>query len=74
MISAINFENTDEMGCRIACGLISDISNNCPVTCWGGQLEQLVHCLIAVLTNENYEPEAKLVAIVALGDLCLTAE
>jgi hypothetical protein len=30
LICAINWQNTDEMGVRLACGLISDLSNNCP--------------------------------------------
>jgi hypothetical protein len=33
-----------------------------------------VQVLLGVLSSQTYEVEAKLFAIVALGDLCLTAE
>ena len=29
LVCAINMQNTDEMGVRMACGLISDLGNSC---------------------------------------------
>ena len=54
VLCAINMQNTDEMGVRLACGLISDISNHCQ----GYIINFLPDIMLAleqVMAGEQYE-------------------
>lgn len=62
------------MGCRLACGMISDVANNCKVETWSQYLDDIVDALLFVLDDANIETSAKFHAIVALGDVCLASE
>lgn len=70
---AINMQNTDEMGVRLACGLISDLGNHCP-SYIVQFLPKIMQALENVMSGENYETEAKIHAIIAMGDACLASE
>lgn len=66
-------QNTDEMGCRLACGLVSDLGNHCQRTIVGF-LPNIMQALECVMSGEQYETEAKIHAIIAMGDACLASE
>ena len=73
LVCAINMQNTDEMGVRLACGLISDIGNHCQGTIVTF-LPSIMQALERVMSGEQYETEAKIHAIIAMGDACLASE
>lgn len=73
LVCAINLQNTDDMGCRLACGLISDLGNHCPGTIVTF-LPSIMQALERVMSGEQYETEAKIHAIIAMGDACLASE
>ena len=66
----MRMENCDQMGTRLACGLISDLANSIQE----GMVEYLPY-IIPVMQNimveDNFDSEVKLIAIVAFGDLSL---
>jgi hypothetical protein len=62
------------MGCRLACGLISDIANNCKIETWHQFLDTTVNALLQLLGDAFADTSAKFHAIVALGDVALAAE
>ena len=64
---------TDEMGCRLACGLISDIANSIQDGIVSF-LPQIIGALQVTLQGDSFEPGAKLTAIIAIGDVCLASE
>ena len=70
LLLAVKMESTDEMGCRLASGLISDIANSVM-----GQiaehLQDIMPALQANLKDDSLDPHAKLGAIIAIGDVCL---
>ena len=65
-------ENSDAMGTRVACGLISDLANSigADIVQW---LPQIMECLLRVLGDNSYDSDAKLVAIIAFGDMTLAS-
>ena len=73
LVCAIKWENTDEMGVRMACGLISDLGNNCTGNIIS-YLPQIMGALQNVMGSNEYETEAKIHAITAMGDACLASE
>lgn len=72
IICSLRMENCDMMGTRLACGLVSDLSNSIQdgILQW---LPKLAECLHKVLVENAFESDAKLVAITAFGDLSLAA-
>jgi len=58
----------------MATGMISDIASSCSVKSYESYLPQIVEMLMTVLTDSRYESPTKLVAIIAIGDLCLATE
>lgn len=58
---------------RVACGLTSDLSNNCK-TQIAEYLPKIMPALQSLLTDPKFEPEAKVHAIIAIGDACLASE
>ena len=63
-------ESTDGMGCRLACGLVSDLANSI-MGAMSAHLQVIMPALQANLQDNSMEPAAKLVAIIAIGDVCL---
>ena len=57
----------------MACGLISDLGNSCQdyITPY---LPEIIGALQNVMAGEQYETQAKLHAIIAMGDACLASE
>ena len=66
-------ETSDQMGSRMACGLLIDLASSNPeeVT---NLLEIIMPVLFNVIEAEDFEFDIKLLAIGAVGDLCLAAE
>ena len=73
LLGGIKMENVDEMGCRLACGLISDIANSVGSSVVPF-LPQVIEALQETLQGDSFEPGAKLTAIIAIGDVCLASE
>ena len=69
---SMRMENSDAMGTRLACGLISDLANSigADIVQW---LPQIMDCLLRVLIDNAFDSDAKLVAIIAFGDVTLAA-
>ena len=70
LLLAVKMESTDEMGCRLASGLISDIANGVMGQI-AGHLQDIMPALQANLKDDSLDPHAKLGAIIAIGDVCL---
>ena len=72
LVSAVKMESTDMMGCRMACGLISDIANQIE-----GEIVQYLQAVMPALFENlqgaQFETDAKLAAIIAIGDICLAS-
>jgi len=73
ILHACTKQDTDDLGVRMALGLISDFANNMQASI-APSLPQIVPVLQNVFNDSSYEPDAKLRAIVALGDLNLACE
>jgi hypothetical protein len=58
----------------MATGMISDVASSCRPEHYQSHLQKIVEMLMSVLTESRYESQTKLVAIVAIGDLCLATE
>ena len=73
LLSAVKMETSDQMGSRMACGLLIDLASSNPeeVT---NLLEIIMPVLFNVIEAEDVEFDIKLLAIGAVGDLCLAAE
>jgi len=60
------------MGTRVACGLISDLSNSI-----GDSIVQylppIMQVMQRILVDNSFDSEVKLIAIIAFGDLSLAA-
>jgi len=63
----------DEQCGRLACGLISDLSNYLEKNI-SAYLETFMISLNKVLQGNEYTTETKLNAIIAVGDICLAIE
>ena len=72
IICSMKMENCDAMGTRVACGMISDLSNTIEegINQW---LPQIMECLLRILVDNSFDSEAKLIAIIAFGDVSLAA-
>ena len=72
IVCALQMENCDAMGTRLACGLISDLANavEANLAQW---MPQIVNSLLRILEDDAFDSEAKLIAIIAFGDICLAA-
>ena len=72
LICSLRMQDSDEMSTRLSAGLISDISNSISegFVQW---MPQVMPLLQAILNKENFDPEAKLVTIIAFGDMVLAA-
>ena len=66
-------KDADETGCRLACGIISDIANSV-ATGIVPFLGRILPALQETLQGDSFEPGAKLTAIIAIGDVCLASE
>lgn len=73
ILHACTKQATDDLGVRMALGLISDFANNMQANI-APSLPQIVPVLQNVFNDISYESDAKLRAIVALGDLNLACE
>ena len=58
------------MGTRVACGLISDLANSIQIEImpWMNDITKFLQC---ILVDNKFDSEAKLVTIIAFGDLSL---
>jgi len=65
-------ENCDSMGTRVAAGLISDLANSIQfdIMQW---MDPITSCLQHILVDNSFDSEAKLVTIIAFGDVSLAA-
>ena len=72
LLCGLNMENCDAMGTRMSCGLISDLSNSIQgeIMHW---MPQITERLQRILVDNSFDSEAKLVTIIAFGDLSLAA-
>jgi len=61
------------MGVRMACGLISDLANELQAN-MVPYLDKLIKGLMHVLEDQQCDTASKLVAMIAIGDLCLVCE
>ena len=72
LVCSLKMENCDAMSTRLTAGLISDLSNSVQ-----GEMVQylpkVMPCLQAILMDSSFDSEAKLVTIVAFGDIVLAA-
>ena len=65
-------KNTDDNGLRIAVGIVSDLCTNHPEEVLANlNLNKLVPFLGNILSREDFETQAKLRAVVAIGDIGL---
>jgi hypothetical protein len=64
------------MGTRLSCGLISDFCASIPEVLISDEavLQGLLKACLNVLTSNDVEQQAKLHAVVALGDLYMSAD
>jgi len=69
---ALKMESCDEMATRLAAGLMSDLANATQEHIIQ-HLPNIFPQLQAILTDANFDSEAKLVTIIAVGDLVLAA-
>jgi len=69
--SIVNVE--DENCGRFACGLVSDLSNFLESN-MKNYANNFMSCLNTVLSNNNYQTETKLHAMIAVGDICLAID
>lgn len=66
----MKMENCDQMGTRVACGLISDLANSIQ-ECMVEYLPYIMPVMQNILVDNSFDSEVKLIAIVAFGDLSL---
>lgn len=71
-MKAIN-ENNEDGSSRLACGLLSDLAHNID-NAITARLPEIMQCLLLVLRDNSFQPEDKLTAIIAVGDVCLASE
>ena len=72
LLISMKMENCDALSNRMAIGLISDLSNSIGsgIMPWMNDLLQLLQ---NIMIDNSFDSEAKLVAIIAFGDLSLAA-
>ena len=73
LISATRMETSDEQGSRLACGLLSDFANSLSGH-MVPELPEVMKALFEVIEGEQFDFSLKLLAINAVGDLCLATE
>ena len=70
LVCSMKMENCDQMGTRVACGLISDLANSIQ-ECIVEYLPYIMPVMQNILVDNSFDSEVKLIAIVAFGDLSL---
>jgi len=72
IVCSMRMENCDQMGTRVACGLISDLANSI-----GESIVQflppIMEVMQRILVDNSFDSEVKLIAIIAFGDLSLAS-
>ena len=69
----VSGQQIDDMGCRLSSGIISDLATAVQIDI-AAYLDKICNCLLGVLGGDNMPPDSKLVAIEALGNVCLATE
>ena len=72
VLCALKMTDCDAMGTRVACGLVSDLANSLGDSI-NPSMPSIVPPLLAVLEDNTFDSEVKLIAIIAFGDICLAA-
>lgn len=73
IVCSLKMENCDQMGTRVACGLISDLANSITAGKIVEFFPNLMPVMLRILNDNAFESEVKLIAITAFGDIILAS-
>ena len=73
VLKAMKMEATDAMGNRIAIGMVSDLGIALKGPAIAPHLTQIMPNLYAIIREDRFDIQAKVLAIQAFGDICLTS-